>query len=584
MKKLHKDEFVRMLTLMGKNKWKYIIGLIGGCFCPAFFRVISAFVNRNMINAATTGETKLLTQALFMAMAALIFACIVDPIFRYMYNKSIKQTMRDIRGQVFAHVEKLPMDYFEKNHSGDTISRLTNDINVMENAYGGQMFALVISAFMGISSAVTMFALDYKLAILMIFLGLISMKINVTYAAPIRTISDEVQKRKGLSTQYLGDIMAGFRVIKMLSLTSIMDRYVQENTAMKDKAIERVKKNCEVLIINHIMSTISFVGVLTIGAYMVDKHISDFGTVTAIISLHGGVTFMFTQFGNFFTQLQESLSGAARVFEILEVPGEPESIDVNGADNDKENMVAIQNVSFNYDEDKVILDQLTLQVKKGQVVALVGASGGGKSTIIKLLLGFYPIHLGEVSVDGKAMGDYTLEDLRNLMAYVPQDAYLFDGTIQENILYARPEASEAELISAAKMANAHDFIMQMQQGYKTKVGERGLKLSGGQRQRIAIARALLKDSPILLLDEATSALDTESEMLVQQALSVLMKGRTTLVIAHRLSTIENADIIYVIEQGKVKEQGSHEELLNLQGSYYDLYNLQFKLEEGSIAS
>jgi ABC-type multidrug transport system fused ATPase/permease subunit len=584
MKKLHKDEFVRMLTLMGKNKWRYIIGLIGGCFCPAFFRVISAFVNRNMINAATTGETRLLIQALYMAMAALIFACIVDPIFRYIFNKSIKETMRDIRGMVFAHVEKLPMDYFEKNHSGDTISRLTNDINVMENAYGGQMFALIISSFMGISSAVTMFSLDYKLAILMIILGLISMKINVTYASPIRKISDEVQKRKGMSTKYLGDILAGYRVIKMLSLTSIMDRYVDENAAMKDKAMERVKKNCEVLIINHIMSTISFVGVLTIGAFMVDKQISDFGTITAIISLHGGVTFMFTQFGNFFTQLQESLSGAARVFEILEVPGEPEKSDIKGVDNDKENMIAINDVCFNYDEEKVILDQLSLQVKKGQVAALVGASGGGKSTIIKLLLGFYPIHSGEVFIDGSAMGDYTIEHLRNLMAYVPQDAYLFEGTIEENILYARPKASEEDIMNAAKMANAHDFIMQMQEGYKTKVGERGLKLSGGQRQRIAIARAILKDAPILLLDEATSALDSESEMLVQQALSVLMKGRTTLVIAHRLSTIENADIIYVIEQGKVKEQGSHEELLSFQGSYYNLQKLQFKLEEENIAS
>jgi ABC-type multidrug transport system fused ATPase/permease subunit len=583
IKNIHKDEFVKMLTLMGKNKWKYIIGLLGGCFCPAFFRVISAFVNRNMINAATTGESRLLMQALFMATAALIFACIVDPIFRYMYNKSIKETMRDIRGNVFAHVEKLPMDYFEKNHSGDTISRLTNDINVMENAYGGQMFALVISSFMGISSAVTMFSLDYKLAILMILLGLISMRINVTYAAPIRKISDEVQQRKGMATQYLSDMVAGFRVIKMLSLSSIMDRYIEQNAAMKDKAMERVKKNCEVLIINHIMSTVSFVGVLTIGAFMVNNQVSDFGTITAIISLHGGVTFMFTQFGNFFTQLQESLSGAARVFEILELPVEPEKSDVAGA-TDNENMIAIEDVSFNYDEDKVILDALSLKVKKGQIAALVGASGGGKSTIIKLLLGFYPIHSGEVSVDGRAMTEYTLQDLRSLMAYVPQDAYLFEGTVEENILYGRPGASQEDMISAAKMANAHDFIMQMKEGYKTKVGERGLKLSGGQRQRIAIARALLKDAPILLLDEATSALDTESEMLVQQALSVLMKGRTVLVIAHRLSTIENADIIYVIEQGKVKEQGNHEELLNLEGIYYNLYKLQFKLEQGNIAS
>lgn len=583
MKNLHKDEFVKMLTLMGKNKWKYIIGLLGGCFCPASFRIISAFVNKNMINAATSGEVGLLTKALFLAIAALIFSCIIDPICRYMYNKSIKETMRDIRGMVFSHVEKLPMSYLEKNHSGDTISRLTNDVNIMENVYGGQMFALVIAAFMGISSTVTMFSLDYKLAVLMIFLGLVSMKINVKYSAPIRKISDEVQKRRGMSTQYLGDVLAGFRVIKMFSLRSIIDRYVDENAAIKSKAMERVKRNCELLCVNHVISTISFVGVLIIGAFMVNSRISDFGTITAIISLQGGVTFMFTQFGNFFTQLQESLSGAARVFDILEVPEEQEKNDVKGR-KDKENMIVIKDVSFNYDQDKVILDNLSMAVKKGQIAALVGASGGGKSTIIKLLLGFYPIYSGEISINGRAMGDYTMDELRKLMAYVPQDAYLFEGTIEENILYGRPGASKEEMINAAKMANAHDFIVDMKDGYKTKVGERGLKLSGGQRQRIAIARALLKDEPILLLDEATSALDSESEMLVQQALSVLMKGRTVIVVAHRLSTIENADVIYVIGEGKVKEQGKHEELLKLKGIYHDLHNLQFKLDEGNMAS
>ncbi|MBN2852068.1 MAG: ATP-binding cassette domain-containing protein [Clostridia bacterium] len=213
---------------------------------------------------------------------------------------------------------------------------------------------------------------------------------------------------------------------------------------------------------------------------------------------------------------------------------------------------------------------------KGKVAALVGYSGGGKSTIAKLLMGLYELESGQMCIDGKAVCSYTLEQLRDLVSYVPQNAYVFNGTIRENILYGKGDATDEEIIAASMKANAHEFIMEQVNQYETVVGERGIKLSGGQRQRVAIARAILKDSPVLILDEATSSLDSQSEQLIQEALQMLMKGRTSLVVAHRLSTIEHADIIYFIKDGKVAEEGTHEELLLQKGYYYELYHREFE--------
>jgi ABC-type multidrug transport system fused ATPase/permease subunit len=263
-------------------------------------------------------------------------------------------------------------------------------------------------------------------------------------------------------------------------------------------------------------------------------------------------------------------------------------------------MVSIRELSFAYEgsfasegsfakgggeedrgDDVEVLRKVSLSAGRGQVAALVGPSGGGKSTIVKLLLGFYPVREGEIAVEGQRIEAYSLSQLRSKIAYVSQDAYLFDGTIAENIRYGKPDASRQEVVAAAQAAHAHDFILEQPAGYETPVGERGTKLSGGQRQRIAIARALIKDAPVLILDEATSALDSESEQEVQDALGVLMEGRTTVAIAHRLSTVESADRIYVIDEGRVVEEGGHEELVVRGGLYSRLYELQFG-REGAV--
>jgi ABC-type multidrug transport system fused ATPase/permease subunit len=282
---------------------------------------------------------------------------------------------------------------------------------------------------------------------------------------------------------------------------------------------------------------------------------------------------LFNQLGNFVVQSQSSLVGVNRIFELLNMPPEKEEYNLAGTYTGS-NIIEIQNLSFNYKDRDNVINNLSLSVEKNSKIAFVGLSGGGKSTIIKLLLGFYPIETGNIFINNRSISEYKLMELRNMIAYVPQDAYLFEGTIEENIRYGKLTASSDEIIAAAKLANAHEFILEQTEGYNTKIGEKGAKLSGGQRQRIAIARALLKDAPILLLDEATSALDTESEELVQKALDNLMRGRTTITIAHRLSTIKSSDEIYVIGNGSILEKGTHNELLSMSGLYRKLYEVQ----------
>jgi ATP-binding cassette subfamily B protein len=291
--------------------------------------------------------------------------------------------------------------------------------------------------------------------------------------------------------------------------------------------------------------------------------------------------------GDFVTQVQRALAGASRVFELLDWPVEQGKVvqpqkSVTWSEQN-ERMITIRDLFFSYEEDDAedsgedvkVLRGISMSAERGQVLALVGPSGGGKSTIVKLLLGFYPVRDGQIAIDGKLIEAYPLPQLRSMTAYVPQDAYLFDGTIEENIRYGKPDASREQIVAAAQAANAHDFIVEQPHGYDTRVGERGAKLSGGQRQRIAIARALIKDAPVLLLDEATSALDSESEQQVQDALGVLMEGRTTIAVAHRLSTVENADTIVVIDDGRVVQEGRHEELVGRDNLYTRLYELQF---------
>jgi ATP-binding cassette subfamily B protein len=282
---------------------------------------------------------------------------------------------------------------------------------------------------------------------------------------------------------------------------------------------------------------------------------------------------------NFMEQYQSGVTGFERFIEIMDEPMEADSEGATDIEN-VEGHIELRNVTYGYDGDKEVLTDVSLDIKKGQTFALVGPSGGGKTTICHLIPNFYNVEQGQILIDGKDIHDISMESLRRSIGIVQQDIYLFNASIKENILYGRLDATDEEVIEAAKRANIHDYIMTLERGYDTEIGERGVRLSGGQKQRLSIARVFLKNPPILILDEATSALDNTTEILIQEALDELCRGRTTLVVAHRLSTIKNADEIAVIAGGKIVQQGSHEALLKEGGMYSDLYNLQFRANTG----
>lgn len=564
-------EFVKMMTLMKNRIWSYSITIFFIAGIYAFHQIMIAFINENLLNGVVNGDTELLKKAIFTAIGVFLFAALASPICMYLFDKSVLNSITDIKLNLFKAVQRLPVSYFEKNHSGDIMSRMSNDVNAVEEGYRYHIYMLLEGLLYGGGAIVAMFVLEWRLALLTFILGTISVMITLLYAKPLREISEKIQLYSSDLTVKMVDILAGIRMLKMFNLTTLFaSGFGRKNDHVVGKSLERIRKNAEMKGLNFLLSTLSLMGVFIVGAIMTKNGEIEIGTVMGVITLQNGVSYFFLNFGNFFSQLQSSLAGSERIFELLQQTKEPIRYDVDGVVRENE-MINMEEVIFGYNDDETILNLASLSVIKGTTVALVGESGGGKSTLLKLLLGFYTPSSGKISINGKPLNSYTVDELRRLICYVPQESFLYDGTVADNIRVGCIDAPGERVIQAAKLANAHEFIMEMSEGYDTSVGERGIRLSGGQRQRIAIARAILRNAPILLLDEATSALDSESEELVQQALNTLMTGRTTIVIAHRLSTIKNADKICVIKDGQVVQQGKHDELLEQHGVYRNLH-------------
>jgi ATP-binding cassette subfamily B protein len=459
------------------------------------------------------------------------------------------------------------------------MSLLANDVTTAEQVYGENIYNLVRNIMQGIAAIGLMLYLKWDLTLLIVFSSLLPLLINTLYAKPLRKIGQETQSRLASLSGRLVDLLAGFQIVRTYNLGEwILERFKRSNDNVLDISLKRVQLESTLASANNFAGILFFLPVL-VGLYLVLQGKTTMGTLIGLTQLNNQVQGMVYSFGGLISGIQGSLAAADRILKTLDTPLEPEyypETEKYSPPTQPDSVIEFHGVHFDYADGRPTLQGITFDIQEGQVAAIVGPSGSGKSTILRLLMGFYPVESGSVSILGQSLHTYALRELRDLFAFVPQDAYLYAGTIMENIRYGSPGASEDEIIAAAKAAYAHHFIQELPDSYQTVVGERGSRLSGGQRQRIAIARALLKKSPFLLLDEATSALDSESETLVQQALEILMEGRTTIVIAHRLSTIENADIIYVVDNGQMVEKGQHEELLGKHGLYHHLYDLQFQ--------
>lgn len=588
-KSFRERELVHVLSLLGPKVWIYLFtALINAAVLGFSFNMVLAFIKMDVMDAAVSGQQALLTRAIILAAVTFLTGVPLLISARYVIALFEKKALTSARVSTFRQIVELPITNFDQQHSGDLISRCTNDLNTLGRIYTQLIPMLFFGLVLGLVGIISIFVLNWQLGIFALVLGGITTWVSIAIANPLRKKSAVIQETLGMLTQHLSDILQSLTVTKMFHLEETTHRhYAQVNQQTTAAIIDHASTQATYDAINAFISWMRSIGTLAFGLYLLSNGHVGLGAIVAAIHLQGNASFMFTNLGDFVTGIQRSLAGSERVFELLSWPKErmkPQQLSAGSADIPQaEPMIQLRNLCFGYisseknnetDEAVLLLDQVNLSVAKGELAALIGPSGGGKSTLVKILMGLYPITDGMLIVNSRPLFSYPLEELRNLMAYVPQDAYLFDGTIDENIRYGKPGASTDEVIAAARSAHAHDFIIEQSDGYETLVGERGAKLSGGQRQRIAIARALLKDAPILLLDEATSALDSESEAVVQKALKILMRGRTTIAIAHRLSTIQHADVIYVMQSGKVVEQGTHDTLLARDGVYHELYTLQ----------
>ena len=543
-----------------------------------FVSAMNALFYQKIINAVTASDRALFRSGLWLAAVVLTVSmarCLI--IYTYMYQ--IRLIMARLRLRVMTHLFRLPMSYFEGHHTADSIQKLCFNVEDIKNSLANRHSQVINPVIMGVSAIAIIMMLDPRIGLMVLALSVISVRINMVLSKPLRDMAVRIQKLFASCTESLTDILAGLDVIKMFSGARVMvKRYSDVNEDAAFHTMKRFRRMSDVQAVEWAFGFLCNIVILLVGVFMSFAGLVDFGTVVAILSLQGMVTFFLSNIGRAWGCLIDSFVLADRVFEILDQPVQPEHYRDNGIDVDSASFVndggiIMRDAAFSYDGREKILDGVDITVDRGKMAALVGESGGGKSTIVKLLLGFYQLNSGVIGVLGRPLSCHTPDELRKNIAYVPQDAYLFTTSIKENIRYGRLDASDEEVIEAAKRAYAHAFIMEFQDGYDTMVGERGESLSGGQRQRIAIARAFIRNAPILLLDEATSALDSESEQLVQKGIEALMGGRTTLVVAHRLSTIEKADMIYVISGGKVCEQGRHTELMEQNGVYQRLVEL-----------
>ncbi len=485
------------------------------------------------------------------------------------------RVVADLQQDLFRKLLSMDLAYYNDNAPGTMISRFTNDVHRVRTSLVDTLVGFGRDLFTAIALVSVMFYQDWLLAfIATVVIPLVAYPI-ILIGKRMRRVSARNQEEMGRFNTLLDEAFQGVRHVKAYNMeayeTERADRTIDEVFRLTQKAaVTRAIVNP----LTEVAGGLSIVAVLLYGADQVLRAGGDTGSFFAFITAVLLAYEPLKRLARLNTNLQEGLAAADRIFELIDK--EPEIFDaphakpleVHGGE------VVFDKVCFSYHEKAPALNGLTLKAPAGKTIALVGASGAGKTSVLNMLPRFFDVDSGRVLVDGQDVRDVTLESLRQSMALVSQEVILFDATVHTNIAYGRPSASQEEIEEAARNAGAHDFISELSEGYQTRVGPRGVKLSGGQRQRIAIARAMLKNAPILLLDEATSALDTESERHVQRALKVLMVGRTTLVIAHRLSTVVDADIIYVMDAGRVIEQGTHRELLAINGVYAKLSSQQ----------
>ena len=557
----------------------YTKSLIFAFLCLALTSLINLvlpLIVRNMINAVIVLKSNAALDSLAWDLIIIIglqaaFAVSHNYIFGFVGHRMIT----DFRIEFFSHIQSLSLRFFQERRVGELLSRMSNDISVIQNALVTIPVALLRQSITLLGAMTIILYLNWKLTGLILLILPPLMIFARVFGRRLKTISEKLQDQVAQAVVVLEEVMSSIKIVKSFTREPYeQNRFQEKIETAFERAVDKLKISS--FFGPFILGLTFLVSALLIwyGGYQVMQGTTTPGELAAFFLYALIIAGPIGTFVRLYTQIQEARGAIQRVYEILDTqpiiqnPSDPVTI---------ENMtgsIQFENVIFGYQDSAQVIHDVSFKVLPGQTVALVGPSGAGKSTLIKLLLRFFDPDSGAISLDGYDLRTLDRRNFLSQLALVPQETLLFGGTIRENILYGKLDATETELKAAAEKANAHEFIMEMEKGYDSIVGEKGTKLSGGERQRISIARAILKDPKILVLDEATSSLDNRSESLIQEALETLMAHRTTFIVAHRLSTIHKADQIIVLDKGRIVETGQHEDLMNQKGLYHTLYTMK----------
>ena len=519
----------------------------------------------------------ILTLTIVMA-ALIILECYCNYFIAYYGHIMGAKMEYNMRNEIFAHYQKLSFSFYDNQKVGQLMSRVTNDLFDISELFHHGPEDLVISMIKLIGSFSILLSVNWRLALTAFAIVPVMLAYAFYFNVKMKLAFVKNRARIADINAQIEDNLSGIRVVKSFANEDMeMDKFKAGN----DRFVESKKESYKYMGLYHsglgAFTTLISVIVIATGAVFITKNLITITDLITFLLYINNFTEPIKKLISFTEQFQNGASGYTRFLEILEIHPDiedaPNALELKNAKGD----ITFENVSFHYEENsETVLSDLNLHVNAGEYIALVGTSGVGKSTLCSLIPRFYDVSGGRILIDDRDIRDFTVKSLRNNIGIVQQDVYLFTGSVMDNIRYGRPDATEAEIVAAAQNANAHEFIMNLPEGYDTNIGQRGIKLSGGQKQRLSIARVFLKNPPILIFDEATSALDNESERVVQESLEKLAKGRTTFVIAHRLSTIRNAQKILVLTENGIAESGTHRELLEKNGIYAELYNMQFQ--------